>query len=399
VTSGEGSRESGWEDTRQQLEAELASRTSELESRASELETRSYALDVANAERARLQESLEAAHAELQRMAASHADATYDWERHREQLEHQVTELQAAGESARHEWASAQHATSAAEAEQARSEVDGLKTELETRTKALEELRAEHARLAVAYRGVEGKLSEAREQIRQLGNRPAADPVQPPAASAGLANLGRDGNRVEQIGKLGAAMAPEIEALVSSIDQTASKLVRQIDPSNPQRAEIEAILKSSSRATSLVRQLLTFSRRQARPVARVEVNDVVKRAEPSLARLLGADIELKVALGPAGALTAGDHDVEQMLSVLMFSVRESLPLGGSVVISTTTLDSTRLQIAATAFGYGVQPAKSSSALDGVVKRCGGELTLAGEPDRDAVVQISLPQAPAAQAAE
>jgi hypothetical protein len=70
-----------------------------------------------------------------------------------------------------------------------------------------------------------------------------------------------------------------------------------------------------------------------------------------------------------------------------------------VVISTTTLDSTRLQIAATAFGYGVQPAKSSSALDGVVKRCGGELTLAGEPDRDAVVQISLPQAPAAQAAE
>jgi signal transduction histidine kinase len=397
VTSGEGSKESGWEEARQRLEAELESRTSELESRANELETRTHALDVANAERTRLQESLEAAHAELQRMATSHAEAAFDWERHREQLEHQLIELQAAGESARNEWASAHHATS--DAEQARSEAEGLRTELETRTRALEELRAEHARLAAAYRGLEGKLSEAREQVRQLGNRPSADPVQAPAASAGLADLRRDGNRAEQIGKLGAAMAPEIEALVSSIDQSASKLVRQFDPSNPQRAEIEAILKSSSRATSLVRQLLTFSRRQARPVARVEVNDVVKRAEPSLARLLGADIELKLALGPAGALTAGDHDVEQMLSVLMFSVRESLPLGGSVVISTATLDGSRLQIAATAFGYGVQPARSSSALDGVVRRCGGELTLAGEPDRDAVVQISLPQAQPARPAE
>jgi hypothetical protein len=43
-----------------------------------------------------------------------------------------------------------------------------------------------------------------------------------------------------------------------------------------------------------------------------------------------------------------------------------------------------------AFGYGVQPAKSSSALDSVVRRSGGELTLTGEPNRDAIVQVSLP---------
>jgi hypothetical protein len=88
-----------------------------------------------------------------------------------------------------------------------------------------------------------------------------------------------------------------------------------------------------------------------------------------------------------------------MLSVLMFSVRESLPLGGSVLLSTRSVESTRLQIAATAFGYGVQAAKSSSALDSVVRRCGGELTLGGEADRDAILQISLPQAQASQPAE
>jgi peptidoglycan hydrolase CwlO-like protein len=418
VMSGEGSKESGWEDARQRLEAELESRTAELESRTNELESRAYELqartnelETANAERARLEEGLQAAHAELQRMAAVQAEEAANWERHREQLEQQVSDLHAAGESARNESASvdargeidqaqrtAENAMRAAE--QARSEAHELRTELETRTSSLEELRAEHARLASAYRALEGKLSEAREQVRQLGNRPAAEPAAPaPGGSAVVADLRRDGNRIEQIGKLGAAMAPEIEALVSSIDQSAARLARQLDPSNPQRAEIETILKSSGRATSLVRQLVTFSRKQARPVARVEVNDIVKRAEPALARLLGADIELRVALGPAGAITVGEHDVEQMLSVLMFSVRESLPLGGSVVISTTSLDSARLQIAATAFGYGVQAARSSSALDSVLRRCGGQLTLAGEPDRDAVVQISLPQAQAGQPAD
>jgi hypothetical protein len=411
VTSGDGSKESFWEEARQRLEAELESRANELATRTGELETRTYELDVANAERARLEESLQAAHAELQRMSAAQAEAAAEWERHREQLEQQMSDLRSAGESARSESASVEHvrgeaaqALQAAEhamhaAGQARSEAAELRTELEARTTTLEELRAEHARLASAYRGLEGKLSEAREQVRQLGNRPADAAVPAAAASAALADLGRDSNRIEQVGKLGTAMAPEIEALVSSIDQSISRLVRQVDHASPQRAELEAILKSSSRATSLVRQLATFSRRPARAVARVDVNDIVKRAEPALARLLGTDIELKIALGPAGAVTAGAHDVEQMLSVLMFSVRESLPLGGSVLISTTSVDSTRLQIVATAFGYGVQAAKSSSALDSVVRRCGGELTLAGEADRDAILQISLPQAQASQPAE
>ena len=82
VTSGEGSKESFWEEARQRLEAELesranelATRTGELETRTSELETRTYELDVANAERARLEESLQAAHAELQRMSAAQAEA------------------------------------------------------------------------------------------------------------------------------------------------------------------------------------------------------------------------------------------------------------------------------------------------------------------------------------
>ncbi len=392
--SVESTAEAEWAETRARLEAELESRAAEIES--------------ANTARSELEAAVLSAQAELHQVATAHADATAVWEEARDQLQEQIRELQsAAGESARHDSQSVEEARAeidqarraadeaASVAERARADAEALKAEFETRGRALEDLRAEHARLAAAYRGLEGKLSEARERVRQLSEEApasrAAQPAPEPNAALAAAEQRREVSRVEQVGKLGAAMAPEIETLVSSIDQAASKIVRQLDPSSPQRAELEAILKSSSRATSLVRQLISFSRRQAKPLAKIDLNEIVKRAEPSVARLLGSEIELKLALGPAGSLAVGEDDVEQILTALAFSARESLTMGGSVVLSTAVTGG-RVQLSVTAFGYGVQPAKSSSALDGVVKRCGGELTLGGDADRDAVVQVSLPQA-------
>ena len=398
VMAAEGSKEAIWEETRQRLEAEIEHRGAELEA--------------ANAARAHVEASLQHVHEELQQLSRTHADAAETWERARQELQQEISDLRsAAGESAHHDSVNveqarveieqakraADKAIAAAEArvDDVQAQAESVRTELEVRTKSLEELRSEHARLAGAYRGLEGKLSEARERVRQLGeesqaNR-TAETAAAPSGSFAVAEQRREVSRVEQIGKLGAAMAPEIETLMSSIDQSVAKLVKQLDPSSPQRTDLEAMLKNSSRATSLVRQLVTFSRRQAKPIVRVELNEVVKRAEPSLARLLGGEIDLKLALGQAASLAAGDDDVEQILTAMMFSAREALTLGGTVVLSTAVAES-RAQLTATAFGYGVQPAKSSTALDGVLKRCGGDLTLAGEPDRDAVVQVVLPLA-------
>ena len=398
MMSSEGSKEAAWEETRQRLEAELERRASEVEA--------------ASAARAHVESSLQTAHAELQRMSRAHADAAETWERARQELQQEISDLHAAaGESARTDSASvelargeidqakraADRAIAAAEAaaEEARGQNESIQAELETRTKSLEELRSEHARLAAAYRGLEGKLSEARERVRQLGEESqTASAAAGSAATSGpiaAAEQRRDVSRIEQVGKLGSAMAPEIETLVSAIDQCAAKLVKQLDASSPQRAEMETILKNSTRATSLVRQLVTFSRKQAKPIVRVDLNEVVKRAEPSLARLLGGEIDLKLSLGQPAVLAAGEDDIEQILTAVMFSAREALTLGGTVALATSVAGS-RAQLTATAYGYGVQPAKSSTALDGVLGRCGGEVTIAGERDRDTVVQVVLPLA-------
>jgi hypothetical protein len=407
--SSDSTKEAAWDEVRKRLEAELESRNADLESRTNELEW-------ANSARVSAEEALRTVQAELQQISNGRDEAAAEWEETRRRLEQQVIEARsAASESVRTDSASIEQAREQArqeirqarraaddaahDASQARADVIAIKEELEVRTRSLDDLRSEHAKLAANYRALEGKLSESRERIRQLSdaaqNQPARVEVAAPVAAA---EQRREVSRVEQIGKLGMAMGPEIETLVSSIDQCASRLVRQLDASHPQRAEAEAILKNSSRATSLLRQLVTFSRRQAKPIARIELNDVIKRAEPTLARLLGADIELKLALGQANTLTMSEDDAEQLLTALVFSAREALTMGGSVLLSTTTVSAdqgpgpsgARVLVAAMAFGYGVQPAKSSSALDSVVRRSGGELTLTGEPNRDAIVQVSLP---------
>ncbi|HYN08847.1 MAG TPA: hypothetical protein VES67_15810 [Vicinamibacterales bacterium] len=399
--AADSTKEAAWDEIRQRLEAELESRANDLE--------------WTDSARARAEEALQSVQAELQQISNARHEAAAEWEETRRELEQQVIEARsAASESVRTDSASIEQTRTeiyqakraadeaASDAEQARAEADAIKEELEARNRSLDELRSEHAKLAANYRALEGKLSESRERIRQLSDATQRQPARMEAAAPiAAAEQRREVSRVEQVGKLGTAMAPEIEALVSSIDQYASRLVRQFDASHPQRADAEAILKNSSRATSLLRQLVTFSRRQAKPVARVELNDVIKRAEPTLARLLGGDIELKLALGQAGTLTMGEDEVEQLLTALVFSAREALTMGGSVLLSTSAVfadhgtsgqSGARVLVAAMAFGYGVQSAKSSSALDGVVRRCGGELTLGGEPNRDAIVQVSLPVA-------
>jgi hypothetical protein len=318
-----------------------------------------------------LEKSLKEMRADMRRLTEQHDQERADWESEREELE--------------------QSARGGSSNDQERRRLEG----------ALQELRSEHSRLAANYRTIEGQLRESQKQVRDLTeevqslrSRPAA----PPELSGPLAGaeVRRVASRVEEVGKLGTAMAPEIESLVSSVDQLASKLVQTFDKSDPRRGEAEAILKQSGRATSLLRQLLTFSRRQARPVAKVDLNDIVKRAEPTLARLVGGDIELKIALGQPSTLAIGEDDLDQLITALVFSARDALTMGGSVILSTSVVadgkETPRAALTATASGYGAQPAKGSSALDNVLRRCGGELALGGEPNRDAVLQVSLPVA-------
>jgi signal transduction histidine kinase len=160
----------------------------------------------------------------------------------------------------------------------------------------------------------------------------------------------------------------------------------------------------------MLRQLAAFSRKQARPIGAVDLNEAVRRAEPILGRLSGPEVEITLQLGHASAVAVAEDDLDQLIATLVFSARKLLTVGGSLVVETTRIEDdavdgdrsrepqpgVRARLTVTAAGYGVQPAGPFPALDLMAQRCGGELARRGDAGRSSTLQVDLPLAHAAQ---
>ncbi len=211
----------------------------------------------------------------------------------------------------------------------------------------------------------------------------------------------RHAARLEEIGTLAAAMAPDIESLMASVVASGSALAEALSASDARREHTARILSHASQAADLVRQLAAFSLKQVRPTEFVDLADAIRRSERLLRPLLGPHISLKVSLGRSDAVAVAQDDLDQLLSALVVAGRDLLPIGGALTIDTARVDvdagdadtaaglrpGAHLRLSVTASGYGVQPAQRTAALDAVAARCGGHLRVAGEAGRSASFRV------------
>jgi hypothetical protein len=129
-------------------------------------------------------------------------------------------------------------------------------------------------------------------------------------------------------------------------------------------------------AADLIRQLARFSRKQSRRPDPVDVNELVKKMEPLLTRLVGAHLDFQIALGTTELASAGEDDLEQLLTALVVGVRDLLTVGGAIRLETAAgrtdwateggLDlksGPTLTITVAAAGYGVQPPQVTPSLE------------------------------------
>ncbi len=150
--------------------------------------------------------------------------------------------------------------------------------------------------------------------------------------------------KMEAVGRLAGGIAHDFNNILTIIMGRCEVLLEPLEPTDPQRPDIELIANATERAATLTRQLVTFSRRQTHDVRIVDLNVVAGGMVKMLRRLIGENIELVTTLVPDPVYVRADvGQMEQVLLNLAVNARDAMPEGGQLTIATSrvTLEEAR----------------------------------------------------------
>lgn len=144
-----------------------------------------------------------------------------------------------------------------------------------------------------------------------------------------------EARKMEAIGRLAGGIAHDFNNLLMAIRGNAELAQRALADGEPLLDELEEITRATDRAAHLTRQLLAFSRGQPLQRRLVDLNEVVRRAERMLERLIGEDVQLIIqAADGLEPVLVDPHQVDQILLNLAVNARDAMPRGGRFVIRT-----------------------------------------------------------------
>jgi CheY-like chemotaxis protein/two-component sensor histidine kinase len=177
---------------------------------------------------------------------------------------------------------------------------------------------------------------------------------------------------------------------------------------------LEEIERAGDRASSLTRQLLTFSRKDVTKLETLQLRQVVAGMESMLRRLIGAHIELEMELDPETPWIRADAgQIEQVVMNLALNARDAMEGGGKLWIRTCPDGpeaDRRAQLTVRDTGVGMEPEVQGRIFEpffttkpvgkgtglglsttyGIVKSVGGEIELESAPGAGTSFTVWLP---------
>lgn len=233
--------------------------------------------------------------------------------------------------------------------------------------------------------------------------------------------------KLESVGRLAGGVAHDFNNILAIILGYCEMALQGVGPENALHHDLAQIQEAAQRAKGLTRQLLAFARKQVLQMTNLSLSDVALNFSKMIKRLIGEDIEIKMALAKDLPLVKADPSmVEQVLLNLAVNARDAMQDGGTLTIETRQvhLDQSYatarfevvpgdyVRLAVTDTGKGMDEATRQmifepffttkdpgqgtglglSTVYGIVKQHGGNIWVYSEPEQGTTFTIYFPVA-------
>jgi ActR/RegA family two-component response regulator len=230
---------------------------------------------------------------------------------------------------------------------------------------------------------------------------------------------------MDAIGTLTGGIAHDFNNLLTVILGNSNIAMNEIDKKSQTYKEIKEINIAATRAASLTRQLLLYSRKQPMGFYTLQINETINNLIKMLERLLGEDVKIKLELEPDILSVKADlSNIEQVITNICINARDAMPKGGIITIKTENIflsedesktiegscpgDNVRLSIVDSGFGMDKETVKhifepffttkglgkgtglGLSVVYGIIKAHNGWINVYSEPGHGTIFKVSLP---------
>ena len=153
-----------------------------------------------------------------------------------------------------------------------------------------------------------------------------------------LENQINQSQKMDMVGQLAGGIAHDFNNVLSAIMMANDFLLNAHKPTDPSFQDIMQIKQNATRAATLVRQLLAFSRRQTLRPQVLDLGDALSDLTMLLRRLIGEKVKLDLVHGrDLWPVKVDVSQFEQVIVNLAVNARDAMPDGGKLTVQTANV--------------------------------------------------------------
>ena len=150
--------------------------------------------------------------------------------------------------------------------------------------------------------------------------------------------------KMETVGTLVGGIAHEFNNLLTVILGNAEFGKQDSRPSDAVYRNFNRIKAAAIQARDIIRQLLSFSRRQCLQTKQLNLNETIEKFLKMVQRILNENIKLKADLSPDLAHVLADPvQIQQVLMNLCVNAQQAMPQGGQIIIKTRNIKAEQIK--------------------------------------------------------